>query len=177
MTREPGLPPDPTVLSHRSAIAELLSSHSRGLDRLDAQLLRACYWPDASVDYGSFRGPATQFVELVIPALRDGYQLTRHDLCNTLVRIDGTRAVAESCVIAAHLLPAGDAELVFRGRYLDTLEQREGRWKLLQRTVVMDWCRRGAVQDERDSEAFGALAKGARGEDDPLYNLLGGATP
>ena len=62
--------------------------------------------------------------------------------------------------------------MLFYGRYLDKLEKRAGCWKILHRQVVIDWCKRFPIQDERDSEAFAALARGAHLAIDPLYAFL-----
>ena len=135
-------------------------------------LIRGAYWPEAEVDYGSYKGNAHIFAELVVGALGQQYELTRHALSNTLVEINGDSARSETCVHAGHLLIGAEEELLFYGRYLDRLEKREGQWKMIHRQVVMDWSKRHPVQDERDSEAFGDLAKGAHCDTDPLYTFL-----
>jgi hypothetical protein len=159
------------AIAARMAIADIIAAHSRGIDRLDADCLKACYWPDAEVDYGSFKGNAHQFAEIVMGALSGQYQLTQHSVSNTLIELRGGQALAESHVTARHLLLAGDEELIYVGRYLDQLELRDDRWKLLHRQVVMDWSRREAVVDERNEPAFADLAKGSQ-SNDPLYLLL-----
>ena len=148
--------------------------HSRGLDRLDEAAIRSAYWPEAEVDYGSYKGNAHIFAELVVGALDQQYELTRHALSNTLVEFGGDSALCETCVHAGHLLTGGTEELLFYGRYLDRLEKREGQWKIAHRQVVMDWSKRHPVQDERDSEAFRDLSKGAHVDSDPLYPFLTG---
>lgn len=160
-------------VADRLAIEEILFLHSRGLDRCDAELLESCYWPEAEVDYGSYKGPAAAFAELVVPALEGSYELTRHTLANTLVRIEGRSAYTESHVTARHLLRGGAEEMVYCGRYLDRLERRGQVWKMMHRQVVMDWSRREAVVDERESDAFVALAKGGHRENDPSAQLPG----
>jgi hypothetical protein len=156
----------------RLAIADTLYLHSRGLDRLDAAVLRDAYWPESEVDYGSYKGNAHVFAELVIGALSQQYELTRHSLSNTLIELSGSSALCESCVHAGHLLPGAKEELLFYGRYLDKMEKRSNQWKILHRQVVVDWIKRHAVVDERNSDAFDALAKGARRDSDPLYSFL-----
>ena len=156
----------------RLAIADVLNRHCRGLDRNDAELLKSCYWPDAGVDYGNFKGPAHDFADLIGPALSQAYELTRHCIGNTLLQFEGDTAYAESYVQAGHLLIGGETEMRFEGRYLDRLEQREGAWAIAHRQVVMDWSRTTGLQDERDSEAFAALAKGKADNSDPLYPFL-----
>lgn len=174
MSKDTGTIPGQEEVAHRLAIKDVLHSHSRGLDRLDAQAIKSAYWPDAAVDYGAYKGPARTFAELVVGALADQYELTRHCLSNIMIEFCGDGALAESCVSAGHLLHGGQEELFFHGRYLDRPEQRGGRWKIAHRQVVMDWCRRHAVVDERNSESFVDLAKGGHADSDPLYTFLEG---
>ena len=51
MTDDTGLVPDPARIADTLAVQEVLSMHSRGLDRLDQAALQACYWPGAEVDF------------------------------------------------------------------------------------------------------------------------------
>ena len=164
---------DTSQIADKLAIADLLHCHCRGLDRSDSALLQSCYWPEAKVDYGSYKGPADAFADLVVQALAASYELTRHCIGNTLVSFSGNQARVESYVDAAHLLPGGEQEMRFGGRYLDLLEKRDGQWRMLHRQVVMDWSRSTSIEDERDSEAFAALAKGRNDANDPLQLFLG----
>ena len=172
MNADTGLPPDNANIADRIAICDIIYLHSRGLDRLDPDTIKCAYWPDAEVDYGSFKGSAHLFAELVVGALSEQYELTRHSLSNSLIALNGDSARVESNVSAAHLLPGGQQELLFFGRYLDLLHKREGRWKIRHRQVVMDWSKRLPVTDERDSDAFVDLAKGGHRDRDPLYRFL-----
>lgn len=174
MSRPIGEPPSPAETAAHIAIKEVLNLHSRGLDRVDVEALKSAYWPDAEVDYGTFVGPAHQFAELVLPILGESYELTRHSLSNHSIVIDEKMARSEAWVHAGHLLPGAQEELLFYGRYLDKLEQREGLWKILYRTVVVDWIKRLPITDERDSEAFSALKRGGHMATDPLYPFLAG---
>lgn len=164
--------PTAEEMANREAIREILATHSRGLDRNEAGVLKSAYWPEAEVDYGSFKGPAHQFADLIGPALAGAYELTQHLLGQTLITVEGDRASTETYVHARHLLRGAEEELSFAGRYLDQLELRNGQWKIMHRQVVMDWSLRLAAQDERDSEAFGALAKGTGDREDPSHQLL-----
>lgn len=172
MTADPGIPPSVEELANRMAISDVLYSHCRGLDRLDAARLKACYWPEAEVDYGSYKGPAQAFADLVMEALGGAYDLTRHSISNTLIDLQGGTARCESYVNADHLMQGASSEMCFGGRYLDLLERRAGSWKILHRQVVMDWSRTRELVDERDSEALTDLAKGSRDRSDPLYRFL-----
>jgi hypothetical protein len=171
-TQETGKLPDAVELQQQLAIKQVIFTHSRGLDRLDVGILTSCYWPEAEVDYGNFKGSAHMFCELVVDALPETYELTQHSLGNTLIEVTGSRAKAESYVTAYHLLKGAQEEMVFSGRYLDTLELRGDCWKLMHRTVVMDWSRSHPVEDERNSEAFAALQKGKHRDQDALASFL-----
>ena len=171
-TKETGQVPDALEAQHQLAIQQVIFMHSRGLDRLDPDILSTCYWPEAEVDYGNFKGNAHMFCSLVVEALPDSYVLTQHSLGNTLIELSGNLAKAESYVTAYHLVKGANEEMVFSGRYLDTLELRDDSWKLLHRMVVMDWSRNHSIKDERNSEAFAALQKGKHREQDPLASLL-----
>ncbi len=164
----------PEQISDRQAIIETLYTHSRGLDRADAQILKSAYWSDAEVDYGAFKGSAHQFADIIGPALSSMYEITQHNLGQTYIELDGHRAKTETYVNARHLLTGATEEFNFAGRYLDTLELRDNEWRILHRQVVMDWSLRKAVSDERNSEAFEALSKGCNDKLDPAYNFFSG---
>lgn len=161
-------------VSDRMAVLDVLHRHCRGLDRNEPELLKGCYWPESTVDYGSFKGPAHSFADLIGPALAQAYELTRHSISNTLVELSGDTAVAESYVHAGHLFIGGQKEMCFNGRYLDRLERRQGHWCIIHRQVVMDWSRTQNLEDERNSEAFANLAKGRSDRQDPLHPFLAG---
>jgi len=161
-------------LANRQAILDTLFIHSRGLDRGDAQLIKSAYWPDATVDYGAFKGEAHQFADLIGTALASAYELTQHLLGQSLIQINGAQAKSETYVQARHLLIGASEELNFAGRYLDALELRNNEWKIIHRQVVMDWSLTNPVTDLRDSEAFTALSKGSNNADDPSFAFFKG---
>jgi hypothetical protein len=164
-----GKRPDTNECASRLAILEVLQMHSRGLDRCNAEWLKATYWEDAEVDYGSFKGSAHTFADIVVSVLAEQYELTQHFLGPPLFQIRGTEARAETYVTAHHLLRGGQEDLFYSGRYLDVLEERNGYWKLASRTVVMDWSRRLDVADERATAAFADLGKGTHDSLDPIH--------
>lgn len=172
MQREIGETPSVEEIADRLAIQEVLYTHSRGIDRLDQAAIEAAYWPEAEVAYGAFDGPAHAFAAMVVQVLKAGFELTQHNVSNTLIAFEGDQARSESTVTAYHLLNGAEEEMAFSGRYLDALEKRDNCWKIMHRRVVMDWSRQWQVVDEREGPAFAGLAKGARLEDDPLYAFL-----
>jgi hypothetical protein len=161
---------DTTEIADRLAIAETLALYCRGIDRCDADQLAAAFTPDALIDYGDGARPIAE----VIPGLMAGLgamRLTQHNISNTVMRIEGTRAKAETNCVALHIIPApegGETELVVGGRYLDTLVLHEGRWLIAERLYVMDWNRSApSTMATGGGVLEGLKRRGARGSDDP----------
>jgi hypothetical protein len=167
-----------TELADRLAIAETLALYCRGIDRCDGEQLAAVFTPDALIDYGDGANPIAE----VIPGLMAGLgamRLTQHNISNTVMRIAGDSAKAETNCVALHLIPApdGEIELVVGGRYLDTLVKRDGRWRIAERLYVMDWNRTAPATMQLSGGLFDGLQRrGARGNDDPAaawWSLVG----
>jgi len=160
---------DMTELADRLAIAETLSLYCRGIDRCDPEQLAAVFTPDALIDYGNGAAPVAE----VIPGLMAGLgamRLTQHNISNTVLRITGDTAKAETNCVALHLIPApdGEIELVVGGRYLDTLAKQQGRWRIAERLYVMDWNRTSPSTMQLEGGLLGGLQRrGARAGDDP----------
>ena len=158
-----------TEIDDRLAIAETHALYCRGIDRCDPQQLAAAFTPDARIDYGDGAKP----VAAIIPGLIAGLgamRLTQHNISNTVLRISGNTAKAETNCVALHLIPApeGEIELVVGGRYLDTLEKHGGRWLIAERLYVMDWNRTAPATMQLAGGLFDGLQRrGARGAEDP----------
>jgi SnoaL-like domain len=160
---------DTTELADRLAIAETLALYCRGIDRCEPEQLAAAFKSDALIDYGDGARPVAE----VIPGLMAGLgtmRLTQHNISNTVMRITGDTARAETNCVALHIIPApeGEIELTVGGRYLDTLVKREGRWLIAERLYVMDWNRTAPATIALAGGLFDSLQRrGARGSADP----------
>lgn len=167
---------DMTEIADRLAIAETLALYCRGIDRCDAEQLAAAFTPDAAIDYGDGARPVAE----VIPGLMAGLgamRVTQHNITNTVMRIHGERAKAETNCVALHIIPSpeGEIELVVGGRYLDRLEKREGRWLIAERLYVMDWNRSGPATMALEGGLLGGLQRrGGRGANDPASTWWAG---
>lgn len=156
----------------RQAIHDLLCRYSRALDRLDIELLRSSFWPDARVDLGPglYQGEASQLFEFAMQ-FQGAMKVTRHELSNMVIESRGTdRAFAETYVYAFHVLERdGKAEdLVVYGRYLDSFERRHGEWRISARTELIDWAHeRPATADWFDRQP--PLNRGTHDMADALY--------
>jgi hypothetical protein len=169
---EIGTVPNPTEISDRLAIYDVLVQHCRGVDRSDAAILRDCYWPEAEVAYGIYNGNAHRFCDFLPKAIAV-YARTHHSIGNVAIELDGAAARIESYVTASHHVeaPAGDREVIYLARYLDRFEKRGSVWKLAYRRVVVDFSRDVAASPGPD-ESKDKFVRGARSPDDPVYAHL-----
>lgn len=86
---------DITEVADRLAIAQTLALYCRGIDRCDSEQLAAVFTPDALIDYGDGARPIGE----AIPGLMAGLgtmRLTQHNITNTVMRIAGETARAET---------------------------------------------------------------------------------
>lgn len=128
-----------TDLVAKQGIADALALHSRGVDRADTNLLGAAYHPGATVDYGFFVGPAADLVTILSGAQKMS-PLSLHRTGNMWSKVDGDTAVSESYVVAYAASVGDDArQRLIGGRYLDRLANRDGEWRIVHRTYVLDW--------------------------------------
>jgi len=131
---------DASMLAERSAIQDVLVAYCRAIDRRDANLLRRVYWPDATDNHGVYDGPVDGFVAMILPFLAG--QRTHHVLGNVLIELADEVARVESYVTAHHFRSTAADHMehyVVGGRYLDTMQKRNGGWRILRRTFVEDW--------------------------------------
>lgn len=133
------------ALLDREKIRDCIARLARGEDRRDSNLLKACYWPDAVVDFGMYSGAFSDYLKLVVPGM-EAITNTQHIIAQSLIEIEGDIAKAETHVISYHRVDLGEGEhdTVIGGRYLDRLEKRagEGRaaeWRIASRTMLYDW--------------------------------------
>ena len=166
-----GTVPSANEQADRLAIQQVVYSHCRGLDRVDVNLLKQCYWPDAEVNYGFFKGSAHEFCTLITNGIVRN-RATHHQVSNILISITHDDAVVESYVTAYHHEPEGEAtEMTYFGRYVDHFQRRENVWKMMFRHVVMDWNQNLTTTDDMETGSLSAIDKSARKPDDPLYEL------
>lgn len=124
----------------RARIIECIVRLARGEDRRNADLIRSCWWSDATYDYGVQSGDFASYLAWVVPGA-EAIRNTQHVLGQTYIEFDGRRARAETHVISYHRvdLGAGDQDTCIGGRYLDLFEERDGEWRIASRTMLYDW--------------------------------------
>ena len=134
------------------AIRDVLLRYCRGVDRLELDVVRECFHPDAVDDHGSFRGGVEELLGW-LGRLLPRYDSTMHVLANTLVEFAPDRdglARSETYGVAVHEKAGGPPELnlTIGFRYLDRFERRAGaeggapRWRIAERLCTTEWVRR-----------------------------------
>lgn len=166
----PGAMPSGARLADETAIRAVLASYCRGVDRADPELLANCFWDDASVDYGGYKGPAQPFCPMLIDAIKSWGQ-THHQLGQTLIEFTGeASALAETYVTAGHFPAHGQGdEMTYLGRYLDRFERRGAEWRIGTRVIVMSWTRLVPASHDPQARSVAGLRSAGRKPDDPLY--------
>ena len=128
-------------------IEQLLALFCSSIDRMDFDLLKSIFHPDAHTNFGAFvNGPVQEYLEYVAsPDGLPGLERTMHQLGNVNYEIEGDVAHAESYVTAYHEGPADhpwcQGFVVIWARYIDRLEKRDGRWAISARTCVFEFGR------------------------------------
>lgn len=160
-------------------IRKVLLRYARGIDRLDLDLVRACYHPDATDSHGSFEGGVDEFLTWVDRVLRR-YDLTMHFLGAPLIEwVDAggaaPRAAVETYGMAFHRAAGGPPErnLVTGFRFLDRFECRDGDWRIARRVATTEWSRIDRADDWWPVPD--GMLQGRRDRTDPVYELGRGA--
>lgn len=175
-------PNDVGQLVAKDAIRDVVYRYCRGIDRLDLDLVRSCYHPDATDSHGSFHGSVDDYLAWVEPLLAR-YDRTFHFIGNIIVDFAvpsrGAHNPAESATPVAfcesygvaHHESAGGPDhnnLVTGFRFVDRFEDRGTGWAIAKRTAVTEWSR---VDPETGWwTPPGDFERGNRDHTDPLYN-------
>ncbi len=133
-------------LLDKQAIGDVIQRYCRTLDWLDDDAQSGCYWPDAAIDYGFFKGRAAEFLPIVMEVER-GSDRRWHMLSQPLIAFRSpTEASSECYGIFAGSKWQEDGTLagnLYGGRYLDEWEKRDAgngaEWRISARTYLLDW--------------------------------------
>lgn len=159
-------------LTSIQAIRECIYSVCRAIDRIDENLLRSAFHPDAKIHFGSnYDGAVDGWIQTAMK-FQVGQTQTHHLVGNIIIEIDADEAVAESYELARHKSPIGAEmrDLVLGMRTLDRLSRRNGQWKISERTKIVDWGRIVSGDEGIYTNSF--LKKGTRDKSDLSYELF-----
>lgn len=158
------------LLEAEAEIRRALLRYTRGIDRLDADLVASAFHPGAMcIDYGADPLAIEDFVTYAIPRLGEAYLATQHRMSNINIDFgdDADHAQSEAYVLAFHVqaTEAGKKLHTFNGRYIDDFAWRDGAWKIATRVLRVDWSRVEPI----DEEMGGAWVHSARDRSDIVY--------
>ena len=151
------------------AIRRVVLRYCRGIDRMDRDLVRDCYHPDASDSHGSFSGGVEEFLTWVWRVL-GRYTMTMHYIANQLIEPLGPdRARCESYGMAVHRTEGGEprGNLTTGFRYVDDFERRAGEWRIARRVATTEWVR--AVAEDEWWPVPPGMLTGRRDRGDAVY--------
>lgn len=156
-----------------AAIKDIQIRYCRACDRMDFDLLRSCFHPDATTEYGFFGGSVDDFIASAQAGL-PSYVCTTHNTGNQIVEVAGDVAWAEHYTVATHRIAAdeigAERDFITAVRYVDRLECRDGDWRIARRELVLDWHRSDpvvAIEPRPEAQA------GRRDRSDASYKARG----
>ena len=161
----------PKTVEDLLAEAEIRDVHlryCRANDRRDEALMRECFHPDAVIElHESLNVDA--FIALGRTIL-GRYVVTWHNTGNQLVEVHGDAAWAEHYTISTHRIAADERgperDFVVSGRYIDRMERRDREWRIVRRTMLVDFTRTDPVPA---GELGLGTRRGVRNRSDPSY--------
>jgi ketosteroid isomerase-like protein len=139
------------------AIRECLMRYSRGIDRLDREILLSVYWPDAVDDHGVFVGGPEDFVDWAFAMHRATHLSHQHAILNHTIDLDGDVAHTEAYYFFVSLNHEGAPWSIGGGRYLDRFEKRGGEWRIADRVCIRDWAQLETRPDSLDQSRMTAV--------------------
>lgn len=140
----PGRPLYPAAvlreLEDRAAVHDLEMRYFFAVDDRDWAAVRACFAPEAHLDYVVFAGDVDTVVGAIARGLA-GVTRTMHHAGNVLVEVDGDTARCETYAVCTHRLGEGDGarDRVSAIRYRDQLRRDDAGWRIVRRTVTFVW--------------------------------------
>ena len=154
-------------LLDKQAITEQIYNYGRCMDRLDRNLGRGVFHPEAVADYGAqmFQGTGWEFVDWIMEA-HLAFTTHTHEFSNIMIAVDGDTAQSETYGDVTLRRRAEDGtlhDIRNLGRYIDRWERREGTWRIIHRRYVHDFDQTGPAVGAQ----FETMGKRDRG--DPSY--------
>ena len=125
------------ALVDKQEIWEVIIRYARGIDRLDREMVRSCYWDDAVDDHHSYIGGPDYFIDITFAAARASSIVQHHGISNFTCELDGDDAYCETyyTFFGENVEPP---HLLSMGRYIDHFQRREGVWKYANRVTIIE---------------------------------------
>jgi hypothetical protein len=154
-------------------IRQMLATYCHGCDRGDTAEMASVYCEESWDDHGPNKCDGQQFAKLILEQARRTTRVVSHQLGQSLIRVSGDHAAAETYFVATLIAdtPEGERMTQLGGRYVDTLARESGDWKVRERLCVRDWSSTGLIDAGYLAKA--GFIEGARGAADVSWQKLG----
>jgi hypothetical protein len=155
-------------LKDRQDILDCIQRESRARDRQDVEQIASCWWDDGFDEHGPYIVGLPEYPDSANAGHRANFNLTSHNITNSVCEIDGNEASCESYVIGGLYWLDGKSTTIAFGRYLDQLEKRDGKWRMKARRCTIE-----ATADTDGSwihsQNIQGFLKGLWSKEDPSY--------
>jgi hypothetical protein len=122
----------------REQIRDCLHRYTRGIDRVDADLIRSAFHDDAVDYHGPVSGTVDDFLAYWLP-LQAAREASMHYITNVTIDRDGDDAHVETYFTYYQKLEGQSEMTVSGGRYADRFERRAIGWRIAVRVVISEW--------------------------------------
>jgi SnoaL-like domain len=162
-------------------IRKLLAVYCHGCDRGDETRMASAYAKDSWDEHGTIKGSGKDFAAHVMNHYIQTGAACTHSLGQSLVRVNGNEASAETYFVANIARPGengGEFSNLMGGRYVDAFVRENGQWKIAHRIAVRDWSI-GLVFEKEQLEKNAFIQnqllylQGQQSGQDPSYSALG----
>lgn len=154
-------------------IRQLLATYCHGCDRADEAEMASVYARESFDDHGPNKCDGKRFAALILAEARVSTRVVSHLLGQSLIRVSEETAAAETYFVATLIAdtPEGERLTQLGGRYVDTLVQEDGAWRIKERLCVRDWSSTGLIDPGYLAKA--GFIEGRRGAADVSWETLG----
>ncbi len=156
-------------------ITRLVAEYCHGCDRMDEVRMASVYAEDSWDDHGLNKMPGQDYSRQAMASRVGIDDLIHHHLGQTLVKVDGDSAGAETYFIATIARPeAGETVPKYHhmgGRYVDHLVREGGQWRIRKRITIRDWSETVTVTEDWVGQR--QFVAGRKDNDDPSFAALG----
>jgi len=134
-------------IADRQACADLVQTWGLCRDQGRWAELLETFHADGTIAVSWFKGPYKDFVERCRQNFGKG-SFAKHQLWPASVRGKGTRALAETnvTILVRQQIEGVWVDLTSRARFLDRIEKRDGRWRVVERAAVYEQDRLDPVE-------------------------------
>jgi hypothetical protein len=155
------------------AIRDCVYRLSRAIDRDDEEMVRSAFHPDAIIHFGKlYDGGLDGWIAQARPVWKIQPDAHHHIGMVTVRMNKKDEALAESYEVARHRAPVDGQirDTVLAMRNLDRLSRRNGEWRIIERTKILDVGR--ILNGAEVLYDNGPLENGAKNKSDASYRFF-----